>query len=121
MRNSRFQNIISSKHIRFNSLHREELTAGDLLQGCSCENIVNSSTHGYIDTLTVAHIANIEFHFSCLLRILCLQMMTHVILLFLITTENADFPNVGIQKTLQYHVTEGTGAACNQQDFIFKN
>ena len=37
--------------------------------------------------------------------------MTHVILLFLVTTKNTDLLDVAIKETTQYSVTEGTGTA----------
>jgi hypothetical protein len=37
--------------------------------------------------------------------------MTHVILLLFIAGENADFSDIGTEETVEYSVTEGTGAA----------
>jgi len=39
--------------------------------------------------------------------------VAHIVLLFLIAAEDADFFDVGIQETAQHGIAEGTGTASN--------
>ena len=63
------------------------------------ENIVYAG-HGIPNRLGVAHIANVKFHLVGVFRVLGLQLMAHIVLLFLIAGENADLFEVRVQKML---------------------
>ena len=104
MRYGGFQYIVRTDHIGLHSLQREELATGNLLQGGSRKHIIHSH-HGTVHRLTVTHITNVKFYFGIL------QVMTHVILFFLVTAKNTDFLDVTIKKTTQYSVTKRSGAS----------
>ena len=44
--------------------------------------------------------------------------MAHVVLLFLVTREDAYLLDIGIEKTAQYGIAERAGATCYQKCFI---
>ena len=104
MRYGGFQYIVRTDHIGLHSLQREELAAGNLLQGGGGKHIIHSH-HGTVHRLAVTHVTNVEFYFGIL------QVMTHVILLLLVATENTYFPDVRIEETTQYGVTKRSGTA----------
>ena len=104
MRYGGFQYIVRTDHIGLHSLQRKELATGNLFQGGGGKHIIHSH-HGTVHRLAVTDITNVEFYFGIL------QVMTHVILLFLVTTKNTDLLDVAIKETTQYSVTEGTGTA----------
>lgn len=68
------------------------------------ENVIHA-TGGIEHAHIIAHITNIE------LQLRTGKALAHIILLFLITAENTDFSDVGIQKALENGVAEGAGAA----------
>ena len=104
MRYGGFQYIVGTDHIGLHSLQREKLATGNLLQGGGGKHIIHSH-HGTVHRLAVTDITNVEFYFGIL------QVMTHVILLFLVTAKNTDFLDVTIKKTTQYSVTKRSGAS----------
>ena len=55
------------------------------------EDIV-SPRHGRSAGLQVSYVADVEFDFMGDVRILGLVLVTHIVLLFLVTGEDADFP-----------------------------
>lgn len=76
--------------------------------------------HHIAQALDVAHIADVELDFIVIVRIVGLQLMAHVVLLFLVTAENADLADISRQKCLST-VWPAAGAAGDQQGFIFEN
>ncbi len=86
------QHVLGAFHVGAGCLHREELAAGYLLESRSRKHVVDAS-HGNVDRALVAHVADIVLH----LRVL--QLVAHVILLFLVAGENADFLDVAVEKT----------------------
>ena len=101
----RVEHIVSTLYVGADSLHREELAGRHLLQ-CSCmENIVDAP-HRILDRLRVADITDVEFNFIGMLRKTRLQIMAHIILLLLITRENADLTDIARQKVFEYSVTK---------------
>lgn len=56
--------------------------------------------HHITQALDVAHIADVELDFIVIVRIVGLQLMAHVVLLFLVTAENADLADISRQKCL---------------------
>jgi hypothetical protein len=75
------------------------------------ENKVNPG-HGIVETLPVTNIANVKFKFRVVVE------FPHIVLLFFITTENADFCDIGIKEAVKGGIAKGTGAAGNEQGFI---
>ena len=114
MFNSALKDIARSDDVRAGRLHREELAGGNLLKGCSREDVVNTA-HGDIYRCLVPNIADVILHFRAL------EHVTHVILLFLVARENTNFFDVAIEETTKYGVPETARTACNQQDFVFEN
>ena len=84
--NGSMQDIISADDVSLNSLHREELAGRNLLQSGSVEDVVNAG-HGVTDRLGVADITDIELDLLCSFRMLSLEFVTHIVLLFLIDYE----------------------------------
>ena len=87
MRYGGFQYIVGTDHIGLHSLQRKELATGNLLQGGGGKHIIHSH-HGTVHRLAVTDITNVKFHFRIL------QVMTHVILLFLVTAKDANFLDI---------------------------
>ena len=97
--NGGVQHIVGADDVGLHRLHGEKLTAGHLLKGGSMEDIVYAG-HGIPNGLGVAHIANVKFHLVGVFRVLGLQLVAHIVLLFLIAGENADLFEVRVQKML---------------------
>jgi hypothetical protein len=55
------------------------------------------------------------------IRIVGLVLVTHIVLLLLITGEDADFTNICAEETLQDSVSEGSCASTNEEDFVFED
>lgn len=77
------------------------------------EDVIHA-TAGIEDALVVAHITDVEFEFG--MRV----FFSHIILFFLVTAENADFGDVGLQKAAEDCVAEGAGAAADEEGFAFE-
>ena len=88
--------------------------AWDLLQRRRRKDVVHSS-HRTVNCLTIADVADVEFD----LRIL--KFMPHVVLLFLVARENADFFDIGIQEATQHSVAERPGSTGNEKRFTFEH
>ena len=113
MRYGGFQYIVRTDHIGLHSLQRKELAAGNLLQSGGGKHIIHSH-HGTVYRLAVTDITNVKFYFGIL------QVMTHVILLFLVTTKNTNLLDIRIKETTQYSVTKTAGTSGYKEDFVFK-
>ena len=111
--------IISTDNIGAHGFHGEELAGGHLLQGSSMEDVVHT-VHSTTHRLQVAHIADVKLDLICYLGHLCLILMTHIILLFLIAGEDADLANVGGEETVQNRIAERTGTTGNHKGLFFK-
>ena len=79
--------------------HGEELAGRHLLEGRCVEDIV-SAGNGAAAGLEAADVSDIEFDLVSDIRILGLVLVTHIVLLLLITGEDADFFDVSGQETL---------------------
>ena len=117
--NGSIQRVVRTNHIRLHSLHREELATRHLLQRSSMEHIVHT-LHGIVQRTLVAHIADVELNLVCHLRHAGLEVMTHIILLLLITTEDTNLTDVSTQEAVQHSITKTTRASSNQEDFVFE-
>jgi hypothetical protein len=75
------------------------------------ENKVNPG-HGIVETLPITNITNVKLELGVVVK------FSHIVLLFFITTENADFCDVSIKEAVKGGIAKGTGAAGNEQSFI---
>src|SRR5690349_22936377 len=89
-------------------LHGMELARRHLLERRGVETEVDIP-HGRRDAARIAHVAHVELELGVVVT------LAHVILLLLVTTEDADFVHVGVEETSQDGVAEGTGTSGNQQ------
>ena len=117
--NGGVQHIISTDDVGLDGLHGEELAGRNLLQSSSMEDVINTR-HSITDRLRIADITDVELDLASSLRVLCLKLMTHIVLLLLITGEDANFLQVRIQKVLQNGGTERTGTASNHKGCVIK-
>ena len=69
------------------------------------------AVHRGADGRDIAHVADVEADLFSQLRVLRLELMAHIILLFLIARENADLADVGCEKTVQHGIAEAARAA----------
>ena len=76
------------------------------------EDVVHA-WHCIHNGLWISHIADVEFYFFNALRMFCLKLMAHVVLLLLVTGENTNFFEVGIKEMLKDSGAEGTCSACD--------
>ena len=97
--NGGVQHVIGADYVGLDRLHREELARRHLLESGRVKDVVDAG-HSVANGLRVADIADVELHLLCSVRVLGLKLMTHIILLFLIARENADFLQVGVKKVL---------------------
>ena len=79
----------------------EKFAGRNLFKSSSMKNIVDPF-YRLTNTIWITHITNIKFYFFIL------QMMTHIVLFLFITGKNTDFFDIGIKKSFQYSITEGT-------------
>ena len=84
------------------------------------KNVVHA-VHGVLHRLNVPDIADEEFDFVGGFRQLCLKLMAHIVLLFLVPGKNADLADIRIQEPVQHRVAEGAGAAGDHQSFVREN
>ena len=77
------------------------------------ENVVHP-VHRVLDAGGVADIPDVILDFVVVVG------MAHVVLLFLVPGEDADLPDVGLQKAFQHGVAERAGSPGDQQCFSGK-
>lgn len=106
------QDIVRADDIGLDGLHREELTARDLLQCCGMENVIHAR-HGVAARLQVAYIADKKLDLVCHVRVFHLVFVAHIVLLLLIAREDADFSDICTEKAVQHCITEGTCSTGN--------
>lgn len=114
------QDIVRTDDIGLDGLHREELTARNLLQCCGMEDIIHTG-HGVAARLQVAYVSDKEFDFMGHVRVFHLVFVAHIVLLLLIAGEDTDFSDICTEKAIQYCVTEGTCSSSNHESFSCKN
>src|SRR5262249_19503867 len=86
----------------------KELTGGHLLEGGGVEDIVDTF-HGRKDAVRVTNVADVEPHLGAL------EGGPHVFLLLLVTAENADFLDIGLQKPPENGMAECSGTAGDEK------
>ena len=104
------QHVIGALHVGTDRLHGKELTGRHLLECCRMEDVINPG-HGITHRLRVADVADEELDFPGQFRHGRLQLVAHVVLLLLVTGEDADLADVGVHEMLENRGTERTGAA----------
>ena len=82
--NGRFQHVFSAQHVGSHRLHRVKFARRHLLERSGVKHIVHPA-HGRCHAARIANIANVELELGMVVA------LAHVILLFLVTAENADF------------------------------
>ena len=116
----RVQHVVGALDVGAHRLHGEKLAGGHLLQRRRVEDVVHAGHH-VPQALDVAHVADIKFDLLVILRIVGLQVVAHIVLLFLIAGEDADLADVGGQKMLEHRVAEAAGAAGDEQCLVVEN
>ena len=114
------QNIVSTDDVGLDGLHGEEFAGRNLFQSGSVENVVNTG-HCVTDGLGVADITDVELDLLGSVRMLGLKLMAHIVLLLLVTRENADFLQVRIQEVLQNGRTKRTSTTSNHKGCVIKS
>ena len=77
------QRIVRTDDIGLHCFHREELAAGHLFEGGGVKHVVDSF-HRVFESALVAHVANIELNLTGNLGHTGLEVVAHIVLLFLI-------------------------------------
>ena len=106
------QDIVRADDIGLDGLHREELTARDLLQCCGMEDVIHTR-HGIAARLQVAYIADKKLDLVRHVRVFHLVFVAHIVLLLLIAGEDADFSDIRTEEAIQHCVTEGSCSSSN--------
>ena len=113
------EHVIRANNIGLNGLHREELAGRNLLQSGSMENVVNTG-HCVTDRLRVTDITDVKLDLFGILWMLGLKLMAHIILLLLITGEDTNLLQVGIQEVLQNGRTKRTSTTSDHKGCVIK-
>ena len=116
----RGQHVVGPEHVGLHRLEREELAAGHLLQGRRVENVVHP-VHSVLDAREVAHVADVELDLVGRLGALGLELVTHVVLFFLVAAENTDFADVRLEEAVEHGIAETARAAGNQESLATEN
>ena len=117
--NGGVEDVVRADDVGLNGLHGEELAGGNLLQSGSVEDVVNTG-HCVTDGLGVADITDVELHLFGVLRVLGLKLMAHIVLLLLVTGEDADLLQIGIQEMLQNGRTKRTSTTSDHKGCVIK-
>ena len=113
------KHIISSLNVGSNCFHREEFTTGYLLQCGSTKDVIHL-IHCKVHSFTLTYITNVKFNLVSDIATISLQEMTHVILLFLITTENTNLLDITVQEPAEYRITKTSCTTRYEQYLVFK-
>src|SRR5690606_14708914 len=90
---------------------RMEFAGWNLFEGCRVKNEVDPSNR-IEDRLIVPNVTDVE------LQLWILVALADVVLLLLVTTQNAQFPETGIQKPPENSISKRPGAASYEQGSI---
>ena len=113
------QDVVRADDVGLHRLHGEKLAGGHLLQSRGVEYVVDAG-HGVPDGLGIADVADVELHLFGGLRVPGLQLVAHIVLLFLVAGEDADLLQAGVKKMLQNGGAERAGSAGDHQCGIVK-
>ena len=108
------KHVIGADDVGADSLHREELTRGDLLESGGMEDVVHT-VHRIAHGLGVAHVTDEEANLGGKFRTTLLQAMAHIILLLLVAREDANLLKLGVDEVLEHGVAEAARAARNHE------
>lgn len=117
--NGGVEHVVRALHVGLDRLHRKELAARHLLERRSVPYVVHAGhrvTHG----ARVAHVADVELDLGRVVRKLCLELVAHIVLLFLVAGEDADLADVGGQEMLQNGGAEGACPAGDEEGGVGK-
>ena len=114
------KHIISANHIGFDSFHGKEFTRRHLLERRSMKDIVHT-VHGISHALRITDVSYDKPNLLGKIRACLLQVMTHIILLLLITGKDADFRKIAFDEMLEHGITKTSRAARNHQHPIIKS
>ncbi len=112
--------VIGANHVGLHGFHGEELAAGHLLEGGGMEHVIDA-LHGILEGALAAHVANVELDLAGHVGPLSLILVAHIVLLLLVTREDADFTNICSKETVQNRIPETSSASGNQEDLVFEN
>ena len=113
------QHVVGADDVGAHGLHGEELAGGHLLQRRGVEDVVNAA-HGIAHGLGVAHVADEEAHLGGELGAALLQAVAHVVLLLLVSGEDADLLEVRVHEVLEHGVAEAARTACDHEGLTCK-
>ena len=114
------EHVVGPEHVGLHRLQREELAAGHLFEGRRVENVVHP-VHRVLDASQVAHVADVELDLVGGLGALGLELVAHVVLLFLVAAENADFADIRLEEAVEHGIAETARAAGNQESLTIEN
>ena len=99
------EHILGAQYVSLHRFDGEKLAGGHLLQCCRVENVVHP-VHGVFHRLQIPHVTNVKADLVGDFRHSHLKFVTHIVLLLLVTRENADLANVRLQKPVQHSVAK---------------
>ena len=76
------------------------------------EDVIHAR-HGIAARLQVAYVSDKKLDLVCHVRVFHLVFVAHIVLLFLIAREDADFSDICTEKAVQHCITEGTCSTGN--------
>lgn len=79
---------------------------------------VVDTVHGVAHGPDIAHIADVELDLFGDFGHLGLKLVAHIVLLLLIAREDADLPDVRLEKAIQDGITERAGPTGDQKCFV---
>ena len=110
----RLDHVLGAEHIGAYCLHRVEFAGRNLLEGSGVENVINTAHRGR-DGVRIAHVTDVELQLAVVVK------LPHVVLLLLVTGEDADFTDIGIEETAKNGVAERAGATGNEKSLSSKH
>ena len=116
----RGEDVVRSDDIGAHGLHREELAAGDLLQRCRVEYVIDPR-HRAPAAFEAADVSDVEFDLVRDVRVLGLVFVAHVILFLLVAGEDADLADIRAQEAPEDGVAERSGPAGDHQGLVFED
>ena len=116
----RREHVVRAYQIGLNRLHREELAARHLLQRRGVEDVIHSR-HRAAAALQTADVSDVELYFVRVLRHTCLVLVAHVVLLLLVSGEDADLRYVCLEEAVEDSIAETARPAGNHKGLTREN
>ena len=110
----RIHDILGAEHVGLDRFHRIKLAGRNLLQRCCVKNVIHAF-HRIVDAVVIPYIANVELELGSV------QRDAHILLLLLVTTEDADFADIGFDEALEHGIAKGAGTAGDHQGLVGKH